>query len=156
LLTTLLRGGYDAAAALQLGERLASGLPPFAHLALLRAECRQREVLDGFMDAARDAIFHLLPRKGDAARRARSADAKHREDVVTQDDSSGNARIRISGPFAAPMPLRAGRHRMQLLLESAQRAPLRQVLATWLPQLYALPQPRGLRWSIDVDPVDLY
>jgi hypothetical protein len=25
-----------------------------------------------------------------------------------------------------------------------------------LPQLHALPQPRGLRWSIDVDPVDLY
>ncbi|HET7222626.1 MAG TPA: primosomal protein N', partial [Rhodanobacteraceae bacterium] len=51
LLTTLLKGGYDAAAALELGQRLASGLPPFAHLALLRAECAQRDVLDGFMAA---------------------------------------------------------------------------------------------------------
>jgi primosomal protein N' (replication factor Y) len=54
------------------------------------------------------------------------------------------------------MPLRAGRHRAQLLLESAQRPALRHALATWLPQLHALPQPRGLRWSLDVDPVDLY
>ncbi|TAM96083.1 MAG: primosomal protein N' [Rhodanobacteraceae bacterium] len=130
LLTTLLRDGYDAAAALQLGERLASGLPPFAHLALLRAECRQRDVLDGFMAAARDAL----------AQHARSPGAS----------------VGVNGPFAAPMPLRAGRHRAQLLLESAQRPALRQALAAWLPALHALPQPRGLRWSIDVDPVDLY
>jgi primosomal protein N' (replication factor Y) len=132
LLTTLLRGGYDAAAALQLGERLASGLPPFAHMALLRTECRQHDVLDGFIAAARDALVRSV--------RAQPADA----------------RIRINGPFAAPMPLRAGRHRAQLLLESAQRPPLRHALTTWLPLLHELPQPRGLRWSIDVDPVDLY
>ena len=137
LLTTLLRGGYDAAAALQLGERLASALPPFAHLALLRAESAQRKMLDGFMAAARAAITQLLPRSGGGAQRG--------EDVP-----------RIHGPFAAPMPLRAGRHRAQLMLESAQRQPLRQALAAWLPRLHALPQPRGLRWSLDVDPVDLY
>lgn len=128
LLTTLLKGGYDAAAALQLGERLASGLPPFAHVALLRAESARREALDAFMDTARDAF--------------------------ARPDSGGA--LRINGPFAAPMPLRAGRHRAQLLLESGQRPALRHALAAWLPQLHALPQPRGLRWSIDVDPVDLY
>ena len=132
LLTTLLRGGYDAAAALQLGERLASQLPPFAHMALLRGECRQRDVLDGFIAAARDALVR-----------------------VARAQSAGTC-IRINGPFAAPMPLRAGRHRTQLLLESAQRPPLRHALTTWLPLLHELPQPRGLRWSIDVDPVDLY
>jgi primosomal protein N' (replication factor Y) len=138
LLTTLLRGGYDAAAALQLGERMATGLPPFSHMALLRAECAQRDVLDGFMVTARAAIAHpLRPAKGVAA--------KHRWDAV-----------RINGPLAAPMPLRAGRHRAQLLLESAERLPLRQALAAWLPRLHALPQPRGLRWSLDVDPVDLH
>jgi primosomal protein N' (replication factor Y) len=136
-LVTLLRGGYDAAAALELGERLASGLPPFAHLALLRAESPHRDALDGFMAAARDAFLRVL--------RPQPIGTKHREDAV-----------RINGPFAAPMPLRAGRHRAQMLLESAQRTPLRQALATWRPQLDALPQPRGLRWSIDIDPVDLY
>jgi len=128
LLMTLLKGGYDAAAALQLGERLATGLPPFAHMALLRAESARRNALDDFMSAARDAF--ACPARSDG--------------------------LRINGPFAAPMPLRAGRHRAQLLLESAQRPPLRQALAVWLPRLHVLPQPRGLRWSIDIDPVGLY
>lgn len=132
LLTTLLRGGYDAAAALLSGERLASGLPPFAHLALLRAECRQHDALDGFMSTARNTLARIARAQPPATR------------------------IRINGPIAAPMPLRAGRHRVQLLLESAQRPSLRQALSAWLPELHALPQPRGLRWSIDVDPVDLY
>ncbi|HET7931821.1 MAG TPA: primosomal protein N', partial [Rhodanobacteraceae bacterium] len=123
LLTTLLRGGYGAAAALQLGERLAAGLPPFAHFALLRAECRQRDALARFLTEARNALEQL--------------------NAV----SAANARVRINGPMAAPMPLRAGRHRAQLLLESANRASLRQALAAWLPQLHTLPQPRGLRWS---------
>ena len=137
LLVTLLKGGYDAAAALELGDRLASGLPPFAYIALLRADCARRDALDGFMAAARDAIAHVAA--------SDCTDPKHREPVV-----------RINGPFAAPMPLRAGRRRAQLLLESSQRSKLRQALAAWLPQLQALLQPRGLRWSIDVDPVDLY
>lgn len=132
LLATLLKGGYATAAALLLGERLASELPPFAHLALLRAESRQRDALDGFMASARSALASI-------------------ERAQPQPE-----RIRINGPVAAPMPLRAGRHRVQLLLESTQRPPLRQALATWLPRLHALPQPRGLRWSLDVDPVDLY
>jgi primosomal protein N' (replication factor Y) len=136
LLTTLLKSGYDAAAALELGQRLASGLPPFTHIALLRAESAQRGVLDGFMATARDAIARFVD--------SRRADPD-REHVV-----------RLNGPFAAPMPLRAGRHRAQLLLETTQRAALRHALAAWLPQLHALPQSRGLRWSIDVDPVDLY
>jgi primosomal protein N' (replication factor Y) len=140
LLATLLKGGYDAAAALQLGERLASGLPPFAHMALLRAESARRNALDDFMTAARDALAYALPGKG-----VEVAGGQLRGDA-----------IRIHGPFAAPMPLRAGRHRAQLLLESAQRPALRHALAAWLPGLHALPQPRGLRWSIDVDPVDLY
>jgi primosomal protein N' (replication factor Y) len=96
-------------------------------MALLRGESAQRNALDGFMAAARDAL--------------------------AQAESGA---LRTHGPFAAPMPLRAGRHRAQLLLESAQRPALRHALAAWLPQLHALPQPRGLRWSIDIDPVDLY
>ncbi|MBS0433048.1 MAG: primosomal protein N' [Proteobacteria bacterium] len=65
-------------------------------------------------------------------------------------------RVRINGPLPAPMPLRAGRHRAQLLLESGSRAPLRHALSIWWPRLQELSQPRGLRWSVDVDPVDVY
>jgi primosomal protein N' (replication factor Y) len=125
LLLTLLRGGYPAAAAQQLGERRASGLPPFAHMALLRAESSHRAALDGFLEAALAAL-------------------------------PASEAVQVNGPLPAPMPLRAGRHRAQLLLESAQRAPLRHALATWWPQLYELPHPRSLRWSLDVDPLDVY
>ncbi|HET7557867.1 MAG TPA: primosomal protein N' [Rhodanobacteraceae bacterium] len=125
LLTTLLRGGYPAAAAQQLGERRASGLPPYAHMALLRAEANVRAVLDGFLEAALAAF-------------------------------PASEAVQANGPLPAPMPLRAGRHRAQLLVESTQRAPLRHALLAWWPQLYGLPQPRGLRWSLDIDPVDVY
>ena len=125
LLLTLLRGGYPAAAAQQLGERRASGLPPYAHMALLRAEAGNRAALDAFLEGALAAF----PEGGS---------------------------VQVNGPLPAPMPLRAGRHREQLLVESEQRAPLRQALSTWWPRLYELPQPRGLRWSVDVDPVDVY
>ena len=62
----------------------------------------------------------------------------------------------ISGPMPAPMPLRAGRHRGQLLIESTTRRHLHTALRAWWIQLSKLPSARKVRWSIDVDPVDLY
>jgi primosomal protein N' (replication factor Y) len=38
----------------------------------------------------------------------------------------------------------------------AQRPPLHGVLSQLVPQLYALPEARKVRWSLDVDPTDLY
>ncbi|HET6632495.1 MAG TPA: primosomal protein N', partial [Rhodanobacteraceae bacterium] len=64
--------------------------------------------------------------------------------------------LRVRGPLPAPMPRRGGQHRGQLLLEADQRATLRGALAPWHAALHALRRPRGLRWSLDVDPVDLY
>ena len=56
LLTTLLAGGYPAVAALQLAEREAARFPPFAHLALLRAEAPSESDVQGFLREARDAF----------------------------------------------------------------------------------------------------
>lgn len=64
--------------------------------------------------------------------------------------------LRVLGPLPAPMQRRAGRQRGQLLLEADQRAALHRVLATWHPALGKMPQARRVRWSVDVDPVDLY
>jgi primosomal protein N' (replication factor Y) len=66
------------------------------------------------------------------------------------------AEWQISGPMPAPMPLRAGRQRGQLLVESATRRHLHAALRPWWLQLSQLPSARKVRWSIDVDPVDLY
>jgi len=64
--------------------------------------------------------------------------------------------LRIAGPMPAPMPLRAGRHRGQLLLEADARGPLHAALRPWQHALPGLPSARKVRWSVDVDPVDLY
>ncbi|KRF01949.1 primosomal protein N' [Frateuria sp. Soil773] len=64
--------------------------------------------------------------------------------------------LQIAGPMPAPMPLRAGRQRGQLLLEAATRGQLHAVLRPWAAGLSSLAGARKVRWSLDVDPVDLY
>ena len=67
-----------------------------------------------------------------------------------------NDNLQTAGPMAAPMPLRAGRQRGQLLLEAAQRSTLHAALRPWWLELRTLPSARRVRWSLDVDPIDLY
>ncbi len=124
LLQTLLQRGYHALADQLLEERRRAALPPFAQLALLRAEDPSHEALHAFLTAA-------VQLAGDPAVSAR-------------------------GPLDAPLPRRGGAHRGQLLLESASRPALQAFLPGWLEAVRALPAARRLRWSIDVDPVDLY
>jgi primosomal protein N' (replication factor Y) (superfamily II helicase) len=64
--------------------------------------------------------------------------------------------LQIAGPMPAPMPLRAGRQRGQLLIESVSRRPLHAAVRPWAMQLAQLPSARKVRWSLDVDPIDLY
>jgi primosomal protein N' (replication factor Y) len=66
------------------------------------------------------------------------------------------ASLQVAGPMPAPMPLRGGRHRGQLLLEAGSRAQLHGMLRPWRLALRALREARRVRWSLDVDPVDLY
>jgi len=54
------------------------------------------------------------------------------------------------------MERRAGRHRAQLLLQASNRATLHRLLTPWLQALEQLPGSRSVRWSIDVDPLDLF
>ncbi len=64
--------------------------------------------------------------------------------------------LQIAGPMPAPMPLRAGRQRGQLLIESTNRRHLHAAVRPWSMQLAQLPGARKVRWSLDVDPIDLY
>jgi primosomal protein N' (replication factor Y) len=64
--------------------------------------------------------------------------------------------VHLSAPMPAPMPRRAGRARGQLLLTAQQRPALHALLAPWVAQLHALKSARRVRWSLDVDPLDLY
>jgi primosomal protein N' (replication factor Y) len=53
------------------------------------------------------------------------------------------------------MARRADHFRAHLLVEAAARPALQRFLQGWLPQVDRLPAPRGLRWSIDVDPLEM-
>ncbi|QDH71298.1 primosomal protein N' [Marilutibacter alkalisoli] len=127
LLATLLSGGYQAFADTELPQREAARFPPFAHMAMLRAEARRVDAVEAFLRAARDTL------------------------ADTRTDA-----LELHGPLPAPMPRRAGYQRMQLLLSAPDRRSLHAALDAALPTIHALPEARKVRWSLDVDPVDLY
>ncbi|HEX6833100.1 MAG TPA: primosomal protein N', partial [Rudaea sp.] len=125
LLRHLLQHGYDTAARDLLAERREARLPPYAHLALLRAAAKTQTLVDEFL--------------------LKATQLAHAPDGVG-----------VLGPLPAPMPRRAGLYRAQILLSAEQRAPLQAFLPEWLARLRALREARNVRWSIDVDPIDLY
>jgi primosomal protein N' (replication factor Y) len=64
--------------------------------------------------------------------------------------------VRLLGPVPAAMAKRAGRYHAQLLVESRERTPLHEFLERWLPQVEQLKSARAVRWSLDVDPLELF
>ncbi len=131
LMVQLAEEGYPAFARQALQERRAAGLPPFAYLALLRADAHRQDQVENFLEAA----YHVA--EGLAVNLALP-------------------QVELLGPVPAPMERRAGRHRAQLLLQSSSRAPLHRLLGIWVAQLESLPEARQVRWSLDVDPIDLF
>jgi len=130
LLLTLIDGGYHVFAAEELRERAAASFPPFTHLALLRAQGPHAEPPMRFLTAAREHLRTAL--------------------------QNMRGPLHLHGPAPAPMPKRAGLYRAQLLLDAPRRGPLHIALAQVIPALHALPEARRVRWSLDIDPVDLY
>jgi primosomal protein N' (replication factor Y) len=127
LLRQLVEHGYPAFAEAALKEREETGLPPFASLALLRAEAADADHPRTFLETARALA-----------------------------SEQGGTGILLLGPVAAPMERRAGRYRAQLMIQAARRIDLQQLLTQWIPRLEKEKTARRVRWSIDVDPVDLF
>ncbi|MDM4771530.1 primosomal protein N' [Solimonas sp. SE-A11] len=125
-LQQLMQGGYPALAELLLAEREATGLPPYSHLALLRAESTDAGLPLRFLAAARELL------------------EPHAEGVM------------LSDPVPALMEKRGGFTRAQLLMQSGSRAALQKLLAACVTRLDGLPEARKVRWSVDVDPADLF
>jgi len=127
LMTSLTRDGYDPFARGLLDERRQSGMPPFGHLALVRADARVSA-------DAEDLLADLRALFGDSPR----ADAP-----------------RCFGPLPAPMARRAGMFRAQLLLHAQQRSQLHRALDLICRHAERHPLARRAKWSVDVDPIDL-
>jgi primosomal protein N' (replication factor Y) len=123
----LIEGGYDRVSADALAEREATRWPPFTRLALIRSAAHKQRDAHAFLDIARQLIL-------DGA-------VEH---------------LRVLGPVDAPMARRAGRYRAQLLLQSPDRKALHTMLGQLRPILEKEPIARRVRWSIDVDPIELF
>jgi primosomal protein N' (replication factor Y) len=127
LLMHLVRGGYADFAREALQERAAAGWPPYTHLALLRAEATRRETPMGFLQRCRNLA-----------------------------ESRGAIDVSILGPAPAPMERRSGRYRAQLLFRATARPRLHGLLDDLLPAIESMKEARRVRWSLDVDPVELF
>ena len=64
--------------------------------------------------------------------------------------------VRILGPASSPMERRGGRYRGQLLIHAADRRPLQRFLPVLRATIEQLDDARRTRWSIDVDPIELF
>ena len=126
LLGQLIRSGYRSFAEDALEERDAARLPPHTCMALLRAEATDADLPKVFLADARRTAEEGRP-----------------------------AGVALLGPVSALMERRAGRHRAQLLVEAARRPPLQRFLGGWLPEIEGLASARRVRWSLDVDPIEI-
>ena len=126
LLNRLIEEGYEGFARSALEERREAGWPPYSRLAMLRAEAKDSFRLDAFLRAAQDCSALL-----------------------------NEAAVKVLGPASALIARRADHFRAHLLVETASRATLQRFLKNWLPLVERLPGPPGLRWSIDVDPLEV-
>ena len=75
---------------------------------------------------------------------------------AVRDRLGSTGEVSVLGPIPAPMEKRAGRYRAQLLLMASQRRPLHAVLRAVMPTLAELPEARRVRWSLDVDPQEMF
>lgn len=127
LLTTLIRDGYNGFAGQALDERKAAALPPFSHQALLRVQANDAFKPKAFLEEVKRLTGRM--------------------------QAGGTM---VLGPVAAPMAKRAGLYRYQLLLQNTDRQVLQRLLDRLLPEIDKIKKEKSLRWSLDVDPVDLY
>ena len=127
LYQALRKHDYEAFAGSQLHERMSANLPPFAHLALVRAEGRSVEAARDFLTAAQEAAQALPLSLG----------------------------LLLYPPVPMAVARVADIERFQMLIEAGSRAQLQRFLRAWLPELHALKRrQKGLtRWAVDVDPL---
>ena len=131
LYAALRQHDFTAFAASQLREREMAGLPPYAYLAMLRADAHSPEPARAFLQAAADLASDL----------------------------PGAEAVMIYPPVPLGIARVANVERLQMLLEATSRVALQRFLTLWLPALHDLRRShksadqRILRWAVDVDPL---
>ncbi|WP_428035766.1 primosomal protein N' [Amphritea sp.] len=128
-ITSLVSEGYQAFAEQELSQRISAQLPPSMHCAMFRAEASHQGVAERFLRKLRTLL---------------------EEDILQPQG------VQWIGPLPSPMEKRAGLFRAQLVLQSRDRKALHQQLHSLISAVESDPDARKVRWSVDVDPVDMF
>jgi primosomal protein N' (replication factor Y) len=138
ILQSLIHDGYASFARQTLQERRDSGLPPYSYMALVRAQATRKNHPSQFLEEVRTLVL------------ARMSAHTNKNDPVE-----------ILGPIPSVMERKAGMHRYILLFQCGSRTTLAQVLSHLTDELgnlksVKLKSVKRVRWSIDVDPLDIF
>ena len=109
-------------------ERQTAGYPPYVRFALMRAESTQSGAAIRFLQSAALAGENLASRSA----------------------------VEIMMPVPSPMERRAGRFRAQLLVRSKDERRFHRFLEDWVQGIEASRTAARVRWSLDVDPQEMY
>lgn len=126
LLVQLATKGYEAFANEEIKLRKQFNLAPFAHLAIIRAEAPHPGRAEAFLQS------------------------------INEFNDTYQSGVQGTGPFPAPMEKRAGVFRAQLLFSSKSRPILQNLLRSLCLAMERHPLSNRIRWTVDVDPYDLY
>jgi len=130
LLQTLINEGYPSFSQSALQERKAALLPPYTFAAMIRTESTQLGFNFQFLNDLK-TVF-----------------ADHNANAAAPG-------VELLGPAPSPMERKAGKFRTQLLLLCQSRSQLHQLLGDSLPRVEKLKSAKKVRWSLDVDPMEM-
>ena len=128
-LNNLMNNSYADFAKYLLQERLATNMPPFSQLALIKAQAKQLSIALNFL--------------------------KKISVISNEINSNFNNQVNSIGPIPAPIEKRAGMFRTQLILKAKKKSTLQQFIHLLVLQIESLKIPSSIRWSVDVDPNEL-
>ena len=171
-LDALIERGYAGFVAIQATERRAARLPPYAAMAMLRAESTDAGAAVQLLRLAADVI-----RQAWDSHRRHASDNRQRSALGTaiqgralgtaigsapigsalgtpiQSVGDSHEEFELMGPAPAPLARSRSRFRYQYMICARRRAPLHAALSALETAELAVP---NVRWSIDVDPLDTF
>ena len=157
-LDALIEHGYAGFAAIQAAERRAARLPPYAAMAMLRAESTDAKGAVQLLRLAGDVIRHAWDsqrRHASGSRQRGELGTPNRSGLGTPIQTVGDSHeeFELMGPAPAPLARLRNRFRYQYMICARRRGPLHAALSALEAAELAVP---NVRWSIDVDPLDTF
>ena len=128
LLEKLVKDNYGSFLQDISSEREVTLMPPFRHLALIRADSIYSERVINFLKHVRSMTNSIQPQ---------------------------NRSINYIGPLPSMLEKRAGRYRYLFQIRTKDRSQMHSLLTKLTHQMGTIKIPSSVRWSVDVDPIEL-